>query len=114
MFPTATQRCRDDLPDDNDNDNEDWGNATSILADEFPWTPGALRVIVPISDEGPDNGDSCRDPGDDRDAIENAIVLANENDVTVSPIAADGASDCVVELGQDIAAGVTTVVRTDI
>lgn len=99
--PGSDATLSDDLPDDND--NEDWGNATAILADEFPWTTGALRVVIPISDEGPDNGDGCDDPGDDRDAITNAINVCQDNDVIASPIAAAGASDCVIELGEDLA-----------
>ncbi len=85
---------------------EAWGPATAIVAESFPWTTTA-RVIVPISDEGPYNGDPCDDPGRDRDAIENAIVVANENGVIVSPIAGTGIGKekCVATLGQDLAAG---------
>ncbi len=85
---------------------EAWGPATAVVAAGFAWTTSS-RVIVPISDEGPYNGDPCDDPGPDRDAIENAIVVANENGVIVSPIAGTGigGEECVATLGQDLAAG---------
>ena len=35
---------------------EDWANATAIVAAEYDWRPGAIRVIVPLSDEGPHCG----------------------------------------------------------
>lgn len=83
---------------------EDWGAATAILADRFPWAQGAVRVIVPISDEGPCNGDPCDGPGGDRDAITNAIVIADSNEVIVSPITGTGSVHCVIELAADLAA----------
>ncbi|RMG45570.1 MAG: VWA domain-containing protein [Candidatus Dadabacteria bacterium] len=96
-------------------DSESWGEAISIVASRFPWTPDAVRVIVPISDEGACDGDSCDDPGEDRDAINNAITLALANNVFVSPISGTGSSQCVITLGQDIATatGGTAFVSTD-
>ncbi len=84
---------------------EDWGPATAIVAARFPWTPNAIRVIVPLSDEGAENGNGCADPGNDRDAITNAIAGANTNDVIVSPITGSGSSACVLTLATDLAAG---------
>ena len=92
-------------PGESLNSSEDWGPATAVVADGFGWMPGALRVIVPISDEGAQNGNSCEDPGPDRDAIENAIQVAVMNDVVVSPIAGTGSNQCVIDLAQDLAAG---------
>ena len=68
------------------NDYEDWGPASAIVADRFGWTPGAIRIVVPLSDEGAEDGNPCEDPGPDRDAIENAIDVALDNGVVVSPI----------------------------
>ena len=87
---------------------ESWGPATAIVADRFPWTPGATRIIVPISDEGPCNGsrpEGCNDPGDDRNSIDNAIAVANapDNHVIVAPIAGTNSDACVVSLGTTIA-----------
>jgi hypothetical protein len=84
--------------------SEDWGPATAIIANEFAWTPGAVRVIVPISDEGPRNGNSCNHPGDDADSIALAIGQASANNVVVSPIAASGSSECVIALATQLAA----------
>jgi len=92
----------------NHNRDENWGPATAIVADRFPWTHGAVRVIIPISDEGPCLGSSCNgcnDPGSDRDAVSNAIAVAVANDVIVSPITGDGSSLCVIRLSEDLAAG---------
>ncbi len=86
---------------------ESWGPATAIVAQRFPWRPGATRIIVPISDEGPCNGsrpEGCNDPGDDRDSINNAIAIAQANNVIVSPIAGTGSDACVINLGSTIAA----------
>lgn len=85
--------------------NENWGPATALVAQEFQWTPGAIRVIVPISDEGACLGTVCKDPGRDRDSIQNAIVIANQNNVIVSPITAYGSNRCVITLARDLAAG---------
>ena len=62
--------------------------------------------VVPSPSKSPP-GDPCDDPGLDRDAIENAIVVANANGVIVSPIAGTGIGEelCVATLGQDLAAG---------
>ncbi len=85
---------------------ETWGPATAIVAQSYPWTPGATRIIIPMSDEGPCNGsrpEGCNDPGDDRDSIDNAIAVALANNVHVSPIAGTGSDDCVLNLGTAIA-----------
>ncbi len=87
---------------------ESWGPATAIVADRFDWSDGAIHIIVPVSDEGPCNGnrpDGCNDPGDDRDSIENAIAVASSNSVMVSPITGSGSNDCVLNLSNALAAG---------
>jgi hypothetical protein len=85
---------------------ESWGPATAIVAQNYPWTPGAARIIVPMSDEGPCNGsrpEGCNDPGDDRESIDNAIAVALANNVIVSPIAGTSSDACVISLGTAIA-----------
>ena len=87
---------------------ESWGPATAIVAERFAWTPGARRVIVPISDEGPCNGDlpeGCNDPGDDRNSILNAIAVANLHNVVISPVTGTGSNSCVQTLAAGAAAG---------
>ncbi|MFT7670147.1 MAG: hypothetical protein ACI8X5_002854 [Planctomycetota bacterium] len=84
--------------------NEDWGPATAIVAERFGWTSGAVRVIVPISDEAPRNGGgSCNQ--DDIDSITNAIAIANSNNVICSPISGSGSNACVIGLASDLAVG---------
>lgn len=101
--------------EENLNDSEDWAPGTAIVADRFPWIPGAVRIIVPISDEGAEDGDPCDDPGEDRDSLENAIAIALVNGVVVSPIAGTGSDSCVIDLMADLAAatGGTSFVSTD-
>ncbi|RME39601.1 MAG: hypothetical protein D6788_05105, partial [Planctomycetota bacterium] len=85
---------------------ESWGPATAIVARRFPWQPGSRRIIVPISDEGPCNGnrpDGCNDPGDDRDALENAITEAIANRAAISPITGTGSNACVLGLADSAA-----------
>jgi hypothetical protein len=87
------------------NKNEDWAAATAIVAENRTWLVGALRVIIPISDEGPEDGDPCDDPGVDRASITNAINVAIANDVIVAPIMGNGSSACTIGLAADLAAG---------
>ena len=87
---------------------ESWGPATAIVAARYPWTDGALRVVVPISDEGPCDGsflEGCNDPGNDRESISNAIALALAYEVIASPITGTGSDDCVRRLAEDLAEG---------
>ncbi|MHC5111541.1 MAG: hypothetical protein ACYTHJ_16865 [Planctomycetota bacterium] len=102
---------------------ESWGPATAIVADLFEWTPGATRIVVPVSDEGACHGSipgGCNDPGDDRDAVTNAIEVAAAAGVMVSPIAGTESDGCVTGLTADLAAGtggtshVTTIPSADI
>jgi len=85
---------------------ESWGPATAIVADRFGWTPDAVRLVVPVSDEAPCNGsrpDGCHDPGDDRDSITNASTIASAKNVIVSPILGTGSDACTTALAESIA-----------
>jgi hypothetical protein len=85
---------------------ESWGPATAIVAEHFPWTFGSVRLVVPMSDEGPCDGSrpaGCNDPGDDRASIDNAISVALAGGVIVSPIAGTGSDACVVNLATAVA-----------
>lgn len=87
---------------------ESWGEAVSVLSTGHAWGI-ASRLIIPLSDEGPHQGDPCWDPGSDRDTTEQAIVDANENNVIVSPIIGtpNGQDhiECVLGLATDMAEG---------
>jgi hypothetical protein len=82
---------------------EDWGPATSIVAANFNWTENAVRVIVPIADEGPCDGDPCENPGADKNSIQHAIDIAHANSVRVAPITGNGSNACVVALANEMA-----------
>ncbi|MBU0717262.1 MAG: hypothetical protein KJ749_03360 [Planctomycetes bacterium] len=87
---------------------ESWGPATAIVAKRFPWGTATIRVIVPMSDEGPCDGsfpDGCNNPGDDRASIDNAVLTANGRNVVVSPITGTSADECVLTLAGLLAAG---------
>jgi len=87
------------------NQSESWGQAAAVVAVNYPWTPGSVRVVVPISDEGGCNGNSCLDPGSDRDAVTNAIAQAQAQipPVFLSPIAGTGSNTCVINTMTDMA-----------
>jgi len=72
---------------------EDWGTAVADVAGNFPWAEGAIRLIVPMSDEGPADGDPAEDPGADREVIDAAIEVAQAQQVIVSPVLGSFASD---------------------
>lgn len=87
--------------------HESWGPATAIVAERFPWASGALRIVVPLSDEGPCDGsfpDGCNNPGNDRDSIVNAANVAIAHGVVVSPITGTSSDVCVNTLAGDLAA----------
>ncbi|MEM7533324.1 MAG: CARDB domain-containing protein [Chloroflexota bacterium] len=87
------------------NHNEDWAPAVYDLSNGYPWTAGYSRLIIPISDEGPDDGYPCNDPGDDGNAVFNAIFAAKAANVFVSPIIGSGYNACVEQLAQQLANG---------
>ncbi|MHC4695976.1 MAG: NHL repeat-containing protein [Planctomycetota bacterium] len=88
-------------PGGNEVAHEDWGLATAVVAGGFPWATDAMRLIVPISDEGPWCGNPVTQM--DADSIGHAIVVAQEENVIVSPITGTGSSGSVIALAQQIA-----------
>lgn len=85
------------------NDPEDWGPATSVVAGLKAWQADSVRLIVPVSDEGPRCGNPVSDPGVDRDSINHAIGQAQLNDVIVSPITGSGSSGDVINMATILA-----------
>jgi len=129
-FPCLTDNARDLLGasvpgtpspgEENLNDSEDWGPGTAVVAGRFAWRPGAIRIVVPISDEAPENGDKSGTPdcdATDQAAIDNAISVALANNVIVSPIVASesGQDPCIEQLAQQLAnaTGGTLSLSTD-
>lgn len=90
-------------------ESENWASATAIAAVNFGWQPGTVRLIIPISDEGPCMGgqdvvNACRDS--DQDATDNAGLVASGNGVIVSPIIGtpfEGQPSCIMQFAQQIA-----------
>jgi hypothetical protein len=68
-----------------EDDRENWGPATAAIAAGFDWLPGAVRVVVPVTDEGPCLGSPCGETRD-QEAMENAIAVATAHGVHVCPI----------------------------
>jgi DNA-binding beta-propeller fold protein YncE len=102
-FPPENLAVLGDCPGGSQVCSEDWGRATAVVAGMFPWLPEdqSIRLIIPLSDEGPWCGDGITD--DDYESIAHAITLAQDNQVIVSPVTASGSSGTVVALAQEIA-----------
>jgi len=89
-----------------EDDKENWGAATAIVAARYPWRSGAERMIVPISDEGPCCGcqsNPCTCDTDDSSAVSNMIAQGLQNKVHISPLLGTGVSACVVTLADQVA-----------
>ena len=92
--------------------DEDWGPSTAILAHfgsggrdpDFQWRPDAIKIIVPISDEGPSQGDDGT-PEENAEMIARAIDAANANGIIVSPIVGSGAEPPVAHWALELAQG---------
>ncbi len=86
---------------------EDWGPATTYLAEYHPWHPGAIRIVLPISDEGAYNGDNT--DANDHQSIAEAIAACQAHDVHAYPIYSEinpgYFTPAVVASAQQLAAG---------
>jgi hypothetical protein len=85
------------------NQYEDWGPATRDLSNHYQWDPGFTRVVIPISDECPENGNGC--DSSDTSAITAAIAAANANNVKVFPIIGSPWGATQVAHADNLAAG---------
>ncbi|MBD3348595.1 MAG: T9SS type A sorting domain-containing protein, partial [Candidatus Eisenbacteria bacterium] len=74
---------------------EDWGLATAVVAGMYDWSPmsSSLRLIIPMSDEGPYRGDFL-DIADEQ-AIEHAIQVACGNGCVVAPMVCRGVTHII-------------------
>lgn len=95
------------------NQLESWGPASAIVAERYPWVGNGIRLIIPVSDEGPWRGNSCN--GDDMDSAMAAAAVAAANQAILAPIAGTGSNQCVIDLGSMMAAatGGQSFVSTD-
>jgi hypothetical protein len=64
----------------------DWGKAVSVVATGYPWLPDHTRLIVPVTNQGPEDGNPTADPGADRATIDRAIGDAVGAATAVSPL----------------------------
>lgn len=101
--PPAGLEFLGDCPGGNEVPSEDWALATAIVAGNYPWAADTLRLVIPLSDEGP----WCGDPVTDLDeaAIDHAISVAASADVIVSPVIGSGANGATIDLAQLLADG---------
>ena len=83
--------------------SEDWARAIAIIADQHEWSEDAVRLVVPVFDEGAHCGDPSDDPGLDRDATSLATAISLDNDTIVSPLIGAGANASVIEMAGDVA-----------
>jgi hypothetical protein len=80
---------------------EDWGPAVADLARHYEWGAEPVRLIIPMSDEGPLAGDPV-DREDER-AIQVAIGAARANEVVVSPLLGSESSRELESLARELA-----------
>jgi hypothetical protein len=99
------------VPNSTVNQYEDWGPAVYDLSTKYTgWTPGAIKVLVPISDEGPQDGDPVNSA--DEDIAQQAAKAAEDNGVYVIPVLGSGAGNDVENLATIIAGKTGKVLKT--
>jgi len=103
-FPCITTSVMNEFTGEISNHNEDWGPATSDISNMYPWEPGYTRVIIPLSDECPENGGTSSSTADAA-AITQAILDANANNVKVFPVVGSPWRTAVVDYANDLANG---------
>jgi hypothetical protein len=102
-FPCITSSVTTQFTGELSNHMEDWGPATSDISTMYGWEAGYTRVIVPLSDECPENGNGCN--ALDTAAITQAISDANANNVKVFPIVGTPWNGTVVGHANNLANG---------
>ncbi len=98
---TGGKTVRSVVPDSTINSYEDWGPAIIDLASKYPWREGYIRVVTPISDEGPENGNPINQA--DNVIASQAIRTAQQYKVIVSPILGNNADLEVEQIAAEIA-----------
>ena len=83
--------------------SESWMAAATIVAERYPWSPDAARLIIPVGDEG----GVCGNPVDVYEDLgaDLAVNAARVGDVVVSPILSPGIGDAGVVGAMRVAAG---------
>jgi len=99
------------IPNSSVNQYEDWGPAVYDMATKYTgWDSGAIKVLVPISDEGPQDGDPV-DSADEAIA-QQAAKAAEDNNVYVIPVLGSGADSEVEKLATIMAGKTGKVLKT--
>ena len=99
------------IPNSSINQYEDWGPAIYDLITKYNgWTPGAVKIIVPISDEGPEDGDPVG--SDDESIAQQVVQIAENNNVYVIPILGNGTDPDTERLATIIAGRTGRVLKT--
>ncbi len=82
---------------------EDWGPGTAWVARNHSWREGAVRIIIPISDENAYRGGGSS-TWEDLISVSEAGDIAKENNVTVYPFYGDGSHRHVIINMESLAA----------
>jgi len=99
------------IPNSTVNQYEDWGPAVYDMATKYTgWNTGAIKVLVPISDEGPQDGEPVDSA--DKAIAQQAAKAAQDNDVYVIPVLGNGAGSDVENLATIIAGRTGKVLKT--
>jgi len=84
-----TSSVKAEIAEATSNQYEDWGPATYDIATYYTgWRADAIKIVVPISDEGPENGDGLAQ--DDIDVINKARTALDGTDIYAVPVIAQG------------------------
>ena len=77
---TSLDQCEDGLA----GPSENWGPAAAVVSALAPWDEDAVRLLIPVVDEG----SYCGDPVNELDieSVYFARQIAAQNDVVVSPL----------------------------
>jgi len=78
-----------EIPNGTVNQYEDWGPAVYDIATYYTgWRANTIKIVIPISDEGPEDGDGLYQ--NDKDVIKKARTAVDNTDINVLPVIAQG------------------------
>ena len=90
------------------NHSEDWAPAVNDLSSKYNgWRSGTVKIVIPISDECPENGDGCYQ--DDETAVTNARAIADANGINVLPIIGSPYTSSLYSKIKQLASNLSTV-----
>ncbi|MCK4730763.1 MAG: VWA domain-containing protein [Candidatus Aenigmarchaeota archaeon] len=82
--------------------SESWGPGAEWAIKNHPWREDILsKIVFVVGDEGPYAGDPWT-PQNDRDSVENAVIAANDNKVTIFGLWGIGIAEGLKDLFRDI------------